>query len=749
MSDLELFRVTGISAASSKVPGINGDAGKRGQQRLSPELIALVSSVELSSSDWWRRSASQAALSILWLCPTPMAIPELVRQLDREFAIKLTIEEVRQQLEALVKTGAVVAQSGDTYKISEEQARATAAEISEHDKEESVAQTEFCQLLAERMPGTDAENAWQEFNEKLLIPLIHSLGAHTYDFLRGVPFELNESPLLERYLKGFATEHRSVARDVAAAFLDPDRRSARLYVVNRLATYFFIQATRLPRASLEALSRSVKTKVCFTVFVDTNLLFSLLDLHENPANEAAEALSAMRPDLEGIVDFRLYVTNETLLEARESLTRAAVGMDRIVLTPQVIKAAASMSLNGLRKRFVEQAQRADGVRNSQAYFDYYTNNLLALARAKGLELYNEDLSALHTKQAVVDDLLDQKEIQAKRRAALGRPEKSYSQIQHDVVLWHWVRSKRAPYVESPLLARFWIVTIDYAFLGFDVHKTRSLRDRVPLCVHPTTLVQMLAFWAPRSEALDSAIVRTLRMPLLFFDYDAELESATVKILQTLSRFENLGHLSADSIVELVASEALRARMNATSSDSEMVGLIESELIEQQEAMRLRFAAKEDEATRLREAGLEAAGRADELTDRVADLDRRVKHAQLQLEATAAASLAAEERATGTERRLAKSRLVVYGSLSLLLALVFGLIGGWLLVGAGLWGRPAGLTLVLGSLGLAGLAWLAVVRWVGTPAERVAATEVRGWLRGYFVVVVLGVVINAASSWAFN
>lgn len=715
-------------------------------QQLPPELIALVSSVELSSTDWWRRSVGQAVLSLLWLSPSPVAVAELVRQLDEQYSIKVTSDEVRQQLEQMAKSGAVVQQADASFKLTEEQSVRTHADIERHESEDATARRDFLDLAVAGMSISEAEDAWRNFNELLLVPLVHRLGAHTYDFLRGTPFELNESPLLENYLLYFAEADRPAARDLVATFLDPQRPTARAYVVNRLATYFFIQATRLPRATLEALAQSVKKRVVFTVFVDTNLLFSLLDLHENPANEAAVALEGLMKDLRGLVDFKLYVTNETLHEARESLSHAAAGMESIVLTSQMAAAIGSMALSGLRRRYVEQARRADGVRASEAYFDYYIDNLLSLARAHGIELYNEDLSAFHTKQEVVDDLLEQKEAQGRRRAAQGRPEKSYSQIQHDVVLWHWASSKREAYVESPLLAKFWIVTIDYALLGFDAYKQKSQRGRVPLCLHPTTLVQMLAFWAPRGEALDSAIVRTLRMPLLFFEYDAELERATIKILRTLSRFENLAHLSTESIAELVASDALRSRMLAAAADEEMVGLIESELIEQEEALRGRLAAEQERVRALREEQEKASERIEELAEAASRNEGEVVRWQKEAEAAVATSTAARERAAVAERRLVRSRLVVFGFFALMLSALPSVPVGVL---ASQSGRPAVLFVILGWLALACLSWLGVVRWLGTSEEREAARGLRNWIKGYFVVVVLGFIVNAISAWAFG
>jgi len=715
-------------------------------RELPPELVALVSSIELSSTDWWRRSVGQAVLSLLWLSPCPVAVQDLVGQLDEQYSIKVTTGEVRQQLVQMAGMGVVVEQAEATFKISEQQSIQTKAAIDHHETEDAAARRDFLELVSTSIPGSDPDEAWSNFNEVLLAPLIHRLGAHTYDFLRGSPFALNESPLLDDYLKSFAETDRPAVRNLVATFLDPQRPTTRAYVVNRLATYFFIQATRLPRATLEALTQSVKQKVVFTVFVDTNLLFSLLDLHENPANEAAVALEGLLKDLRTLIDFKLYVTNETLHEAKESLGAAAAGMERVVLTPNMAAAAGWMPLSGLRKRYIEQARRPDGIRNGAAYFGFYIDNLLSLARAHGVELYNEDLSPLHTRQAVVDDLLEQKDVQAKRRVVQGRPPKSYSQIQHDVVLWHWVRGKRHTYVDSPLLAKYWIVTIDYAFLGFDALKQRLLRSNVPVCLHPTTLVQMLAFWAPRGEALDAAIVRTLRMPLLFFEFDAELERATIKILQTLSRFENLAHLSTESIAELVTSDALRSRMLAATADEEMIGLIESELIEQEESLRQRLAAQDERVRQLREKDESATKRIDELDAVASRREREAARWQMETQAAVAASEASDHRAEVAESRAARLRLAVFAVFALVLAAVPA-IPVWLAVSKA--GRPAILFLVLAWLALACLGWLGVVRWLGSARERSAARGLRPWINGYFVLIVLGLLVNGLSTWAFG
>jgi len=719
--------------------------------RLSPELVALVSSVELSQSDWWRRAVGQAVLSLLWSETSPLSVSELVRGLDREHAIKVTATEVREQLAQLELAAAVVGQGADAFKISEEHAVRMLAYIDRHENEEHTAKREFLELAVSLLPDFDPEQAWTAFTEILLVPLIYNLGAHTYDFLRGAPFVLNESPLLRNYLSHFEEAERDAAQDLAAAFLDPTRQSARAYVVNRLTTYFFIQATSLPRTTLEALAQSTKKRMSFTAFVDTNLLFSVLDLHENPANEAAAALEGLMGELKGVVDFQLYVTNETLQEARASLSGAAAGMENIVLTARMITAASSMSLSGLRKRFVEQARRVDGVRSSEAYFGYYADNLLALARAHGIELFNEDLSPYHTKQEVIDDLLVEIEVQRKRRALQGRPEKAYNQIRHDVVLWHWVRDKRDVYVDSPLAARYWIVTLDYALIGFDEHKSKIYNSLIPICLHPATLVQMLAFWVPRGEVLDSAIVRTLRIPLLFFEYDSELERATVKILQTLSRFANIENLSAESITALVANDALRSRMLSARADEEMVSLIESELIEQEEELRRQLTEKEERVVELERTRLARDQEVERLGGKILDLDEVANVSHREAEAATKGLIYAETRATLAESRAVRARLLLFGVFALMVSAIPAGGAGWLASQHFSSSRRSAIIVftTLGWLGIGCLAWLGLVRWLGSRSERDAASGSRNWIRSYFTLVVLGFIINAASAFAFG
>lgn len=695
---------------------------------LPPALVGLISTIELSNSDWWSDAVGRSVTFALWLEGRPLAAGEIRDSLARALGLTLSLTEVEEQVRRNVAGSGVIEVEPGLFKITEQCAAELVRDMESSEATEAAARRGFVQLLGAFVPDAEPASCWRSFNDQLLAPLIRELGVKTYRFLQGKPFDLKPSRLLEDLLAEQPERQREGFEKVVVAFLDPHRADARNYVIDRLTTFLFIQASSWSRASLEQLAKAATEVPTFTVFVDTNLLFSFLDLHENPANEAASALLALRNELSGIVNLKLYVTNETLLEARMSLQGAADAYRGIVLTPAIVAGTSDVRFSGLGQRFVEQASRSDGIRQSGDYFGYYVENLLLLAKERGLELFNEDLMPLHTHQEVIDDIVTATDFQNKRRKRRGLREKTYEQIRHDVVLWHFVRSKRDVYVESPLRARYWAVTADYSLLGFDAYKSQRRAHTIPVCLHPTGLIQMLRFWVPRGEELDSAIIRSLRMPFLFFKYDVALEEATLAVLRTLSRFENADQLSADAVASLVASDELRRRMTATDDPDGQVELVRLELIEQARELRARLTSAEQERQQLERT--------------LAGVRRDIKQTRSDLAVTATQRLSAESRLKSAERRAATLRALLFlVACGFLLAVPVGgaTVYAWVdeprgklvtvVVAAILW--------VSGSL----LASMLVIKRYGSPAETEAMARYGRWNRWLWATVVVGLLVG--------
>jgi len=714
----------------------------RAAKKLPAELVALISAVELSHSDWWQDAVGRSLLLTLW---THGALhpDELRRKLSHSFAVEITSSELQEQLHRLSNATEVIETESGAYKVTESRSQKLVQDIERNELAESHAYESFKRVLVESVPHSDAVAMWELFTTFLLIPMIRDLGAETFRFLQGKAFDLKPSTYLQNFLSRIPERDQAAVEDVVVAFLDPAHRSARAYVINRLTTYLFLQATSWPRGTIHNLEKLTSAPARFTVFVDTNLLFSILDLHENPANEAAAALRDLRPDMAGLVNLQLYVTNETLAEARVSLESAAEWLRGIVLTRAVVEGTSSITFSGLAKRFIAQAATVEGVRDSREYFGYYIDNLMMLARAHGVEFYNEDLTPLHTEQRVIDDIMTASEVQNKRRARRGLTPKTYEQVRHDVVLWHFVYRKRDVYVESPIQANYWIVTVDYSFLGFDAYKTQQASKIVPLCVHPAPLVQMLRFWLPRGENLDAAIMRSLRLPFLFLEFDPELEAVTIRILRTVNRFQNADHLSAETIRALIMNEELRRRMSQTSDADEEVQLVQSELVIEEERLRrdlAQAAARANEAERRVALQEEAIA---ELGKRL-DIEHRTRE---EAEESAQSAGARATLALGEAARAARARLAVFLlAAATLCAIPFGI--GVVVARRIVPGVPMLVWIVAGfllwtSASLLMAQWL--VKWIGAAPERGAAAPLHAanqWIWGILITGLLVGILGA-------
>ena len=133
------------------------------------------------------------------------------------------------------------------------------------------------------------------------------------------------------------------------------------------------------------------------------------------------------------------------------------------------------------------------------YFEPYLKNLLTILRGNGIDFFSQDLTAYKTKQEVIDDLLeDQQQFETQKYKERA---KNYERLEHDLILWHFVKDKRPLRPESPIDAEYWIVTADYRFLGFDAHKQRTMGTAVPICLHPFLQLDCFSSGFPRRPSL--------------------------------------------------------------------------------------------------------------------------------------------------------------------------------------------------------------------------------------------------------
>ena len=265
------------------------------------------------------------------------------------------------------------------------------------------------------------------------------------------------------------------------------------------------------------------------------------------------------------MNLQLYVLPITIDETRGVVRNIIMRLRELSGQRNLARLASRITSQDLLKSYFEHAYLSPAVLTPEEFFAPYDTGLIPLLRSKSVELFNADLTELRTDQAVIDDLVDRTEYQKQTRPA---GPKSYRTNLHDMVLWHFTDRRRPKPLELPLEISSWIVTIDYTLISFDKYKNRSQSPGLPMCLHPTSLIHLFQFWVPSSMKLDTALVGSLRQPLLFLDFDIDSEQVTLRILAQLAHYINAKGVTDDVAVEILTNTALRERMASSPPDRE-------------------------------------------------------------------------------------------------------------------------------------------------------------------------------------
>jgi hypothetical protein len=390
-----------------------------------------------------------------------------------------------------------------------------------------------------------------------------------------------------------------------------------------------------------------------------------------------------------------------------------------------------------------------------------------MMRTKGVELYNEDVEKYKKRQDVIDDILVQ--MDSEKRKYKNRA-KNYEKLEHDMILWHVARDRRAVRIDSPLDAVFWVVTIDYRMLGFDKYKKRMFRkagqeNTIPVCVYPTTLIQMLQFWIPRTPEFEEAMLSSMRLPFLYPEFDPGAEKVTLDILRTLGQYEGISEIRTETVSSMLVNTALRDKMSATKGIEKKAELIKDALFEQHKRAtdELRAVAEE---LRLKDAALAVESRSkqaaeQELADKASDLLRLQNLVEKLTAASAAEKEVLSSRITQLEESaVEKDRQTQIRQGRIVFALKWT---GLLILGTALMSTSGVLVSRTSSLKawqmsllltcVGGILWAVVVGWYGSRSPDVKTWRIflgfkrlRKWIFGALAALILGVLANFIHDW---
>ncbi len=733
-------------------------------QKLPPELISLVHHIELNKAGWWDKGLDQLLITAIWVAGRDQSVGEILAQLKKSFQVEIEIEKAQSHLSTLCSKSILVPMPDDRYKISEEYLEKYDDDIREAEALEKAVEESFIVALTKHCPGIDVHAAWKDFNERFLLPFVRDVGANTYRLLSEGNLKIAPSRF-KRFVRTYPEEIHEPFAEVVKEFLDPKNLQLRSYILRSLNAFFFIEAGSLTKETIEALTKLSGSQPTFNIFVDTNFLFSILGLIPSAAD--GRSLIKLISRIKGNVNVRLYALPTTVDEARRKLISTKQFLAGLRVVPNLAEAASRMRLDGLALKFFEESPKR-GLMSAEDYFEPYIADLISMMRTKGVELYNEDVDHYKTKPAVIDDIMVQLESERKKHKERA---KDYEKLEHDMVLWHVTRDMRPVRIESPLDARCWVVTIDYRMLGFDKFKKQILKRRgddssVPVCLYPTTLIQMLQFWVPRTPEFEEAMLSSMRLPFLYQEFDYAAEKITLDILRTLGQYENIGDLKTEAVSSILMSKALRNKMSATKDVEKKVKLIREALLEQHkkttaelhtltERLKLKEKELEEESVSKRTAEQQLANKHTELESLQQMVQELKSTSEIEKDVLSDRITQLEEAASAKDLKSQIQRertvfIVKWLAVPLLLIIMIMTTSAFVLsttTGWKLWQMLVGFH----SIGL--LIWAIIFDWLGsrTPHVRdwppfIRFKKLRKVIFGILGALILGVLANFIHDW---
>jgi hypothetical protein len=648
---------------------------------LPSELAALVHHVELNRSGWWDKTLEGVVLTSIWLAETNPTKDQIRQTLVNKFGLTSNNGKLDSVLNSLETRDYIIRFSETTYRIAESKRKGFEADIANAERVEAEATSFFYALVAKVCPDLNQQDTWGKFQSIFLGPLIREIGANAYKLVAGEKMTLNLK-LLKEFQKQFDDKHAGRIIEIVSLFLDPSNNAVRSYIARMLHATFCVEASGLKKEIIDKLNSSVGKPIQFRIFVDTNFLFSLLELHDNPSNSAATELKELIKTLGSNPTIDLYVTPRTIDEAKHSIGLAKERLTGFPRGANFNGATNQARFSGLDAKYLERRNEGGRCLSADEWFDPYLHNFVPLAREKGVELYNKKLEDYATRQDVVDDITSILKIEEKR----GSRGKSYPMVEHDMILWHLVNDNRPGYVESAVEAKDWILTLDFRLIGFDEHKMKRRGGKVPICIHPTSLIQLLQFWIPRTPEFEEAILGSMRLPFLFSDLDSEAERTSLRILKGIGRLEDNDQIPDTAISRVMLNDGLRSRLGEGESTDEEAKLIRDALVDelrsvaeehkgQAVTLAERLETKGSELEELKKATNQKENTIRELKARFSHEEEKVKDAQARITAQGGEIAEIKSQLEGQASREQRDKMIrKYLLLLIFIVLVSGATG---------------------------------------------------------------------------
>ena len=325
------------------------------------------------------------------------------------------------------------------------------------------------------------------------------------------------------------------------------------------------------------------------LFLDTNFIFGLLDLHENPLSDVSKELIELIKD-QGF-PFTLHYHERTLREIEHTLDSVASRLRSRRWSPEVSRAACKMHwVTGIERAY--HRQNGESPVDVDVFLSKF-EHIEDLLRDQGIRMYRTAQGHEPTVEQKGELIAEYLAYVEKHRP--NRPPRPYEAADHDIVVWLELQHLRRR-GKTALEVGALFLSADVLFSQFDWNKLRRGKDRVATVVLPGQFLQILRPFARTSDDFDRRFVQAFALPE-FRSVHSDYAEVASGVLSYITMYKDMAEETA---VRLLANDLLIRQLKGVEEGTpEFAELIESALANDNQVLIEEAEAAREEAERQR------------------------------------------------------------------------------------------------------------------------------------------------------
>jgi hypothetical protein len=490
---------------------------------------------------------------------------EVAEAVNTIFRVQLSVQDVTSSIERLLNRHELSELPGGQWGLIPEQQTIVEDRIEATRRLQEDVKKSWLQSVATDHPNLDLDRLWKVLGSYLAqafrrhgiqtIALLDPAAQVDGQLIGGL------SPLLRDEIgREFTEQERDEVWTVVNSFFSTvgsDRKRAAYISQLADAAFNYFSLTVAPDVA-ERLRNKLNP---LFLFLDTNFLFGILDLHVNSQVEVSREL--MRVIHQYNFPFRLRYHQATTREMNNTLVYYGSEL-RNRKWPQPISRAAVASgrFSGMELRYhILNSNNPVDVEVFLSPYDHWD----VILRDQGIDVFNPGKSDSQLRERA--DL----EAEYLKYLTSHNRDKPQDAIQHDMAVLHTVQSLRTS-AQSSLDGGALFVTCDIRLFRFDLERSRQKQDNCCV-VLPSLFWQLLRPFVPNGEDFDRAFAETFALP----EFNLSRGDAAKAASKMLGILASYGNLPEETATRMLANDILLSQFQIKNADGEYYELIDAEL----------------------------------------------------------------------------------------------------------------------------------------------------------------------------